>query len=145
MNCSVKGGCWGGKHTRRHKRVRGGAVEPGFTGTIGTAGAIWTGTSTATPYSSATGAAIPDIYSGGRRKGMSVKAMKRALKKAGLKTTGKKAALTRRLKKAHLKMKGGSAQISSAPVYGAFTGEGTAGLIGLTAGSQPQNVGVQSA
>lgn len=39
---------------------------------------------------------------GGRRK-MTVKAMKRMLKKAGLKTTGKKAALTRRVKKAHLK------------------------------------------
>jgi hypothetical protein len=37
---------------------------------------------------------------------MSVKALKRALKKAGLKTTGKKAALTRRAKKAHLKMRG---------------------------------------
>ena len=30
------------------------------------------------------------------------------LKKAGLKTTGKKAALTRRAKKAHLKMRGGA-------------------------------------
>lgn len=39
---------------------------------------------------------------GGRRK-MTVKAMKRMLKKAGLKTTGKRAALTRRVKKAHLK------------------------------------------
>lgn len=48
---------------------------------------------------------------GGRRKtrrnGMSVKALKRALKKAGLKTTGKKAALTKRAKKAHL-MRGGA-------------------------------------
>lgn len=38
---------------------------------------------------------------GGRK--MTVKAMKRMLKKAGLKTTGKRAALTRRVKKAHLK------------------------------------------
>lgn len=38
---------------------------------------------------------------------ITVKAMKRALKKAGLKTTGKKAALTRRCKKAHLKLRGG--------------------------------------
>ena len=45
---------------------------------------------------------------GGRRhRGATVKAMKRALKKAGLKTTGKKAALTRRVKKAHLKVGGG--------------------------------------
>ena len=44
---------------------------------------------------------------GGRRRGVSVKTLKRALKKAGLKTTGRKAALTRRAKKAHLKMRGG--------------------------------------
>ncbi len=47
---------------------------------------------------------------GGRRKtrrsGMSVKALKRALKKAGLKTSGRKSALTKRAKKAHL-MRGG--------------------------------------
>jgi hypothetical protein len=41
---------------------------------------------------------------------ITVKAMKRALKKAGLKTTGKKAALTRRAKKAHLKMRGGEGE-----------------------------------
>ncbi len=41
--------------------------------------------------------------------GMSVKALKRALKKAGLKTTGKKAALTKRAKKAHL-MRGGAVE-----------------------------------
>jgi hypothetical protein len=45
---------------------------------------------------------------GGRRsRGASVKQMKRMLKKAGLKTTGRKATLTRRAKKAHLKLKGG--------------------------------------
>jgi hypothetical protein len=45
---------------------------------------------------------------GGRRsRGASVKQMKRMLKKAGLKTTGRKAALTRRAKKAHLKLRGG--------------------------------------
>lgn len=33
--------------------------------------------------------------------------MKKVLKKAGLKTTGKKSTLTRRIKKAHLKMRGG--------------------------------------
>jgi hypothetical protein len=37
-----------------------------------------------------------------RRIGMSVKALKRALKSKGLKTTGKKAALTKRAKKARL-------------------------------------------
>ena len=44
---------------------------------------------------------------GGRRRGASVKTLKKMLKKAGLKTSGKKAALTRRAKKAHLKMGGG--------------------------------------
>jgi hypothetical protein len=45
---------------------------------------------------------------GGRRhRGTSVKTLKKMLKKAGLKTTGRKAALTRRAKKAHLKMRGG--------------------------------------
>jgi hypothetical protein len=45
--------------------------------------------------------------SGGRRRsGASVKTLKRVLKKAGLKVSGKKATLTRRAKKAHLKMGG---------------------------------------
>lgn len=43
----------------------------------------------------------------GGRRGASVKTLKKLLKKAGLKTSGKKAALTRRVKKAHLKMRGG--------------------------------------
>jgi len=44
----------------------------------------------------------------GRRRGASVKTLKRVLKKAGLKTSGRKAALTRRAKKAHLKVGGGN-------------------------------------
>lgn len=56
------------------------------------------------PKDSATPAAP---VKGGRRHGASVKTLKRMLKKAGLKTTGRKAALTRRAKKAHLKMGGG--------------------------------------
>jgi hypothetical protein len=43
----------------------------------------------------------PSPLAGGRR-GVTVKALKKALKRAGLKTTGKKAALTRRAKKARL-------------------------------------------
>lgn len=121
-------------------------MEASFMGPLGgtTAGAEWGGVSTAAAYSSASGTRIPDSITGGRR-GMSVKAMKKLLKKAGLKTTGKKAALTRRLKKIGRGMRGGSGMIASAPVYGAFTGEGHAGLINLSAGSQPQNVGVQPA
>ena len=38
----------------------------------------------------------------GKRKSVTVKTLKKALKKAGLKTSGKKATLTRRAKKAHL-------------------------------------------
>lgn len=49
---------------------------------------------------------LGDSQAGGRRRGASVKTLKRALKKAGLKTTGRKAALTRRAKKAHLKFGG---------------------------------------
>ena len=57
---------------------------------------------------------MPAPVTGGRR-GASVKTLKRALKKAGLKTTGKKAALTRRAKKAGLRMKGGVWPFDSAP------------------------------
>jgi hypothetical protein len=48
------------------------------------------------------------MTAGRRRSGASVKTLKRALKKAGLKVSGKKATLTRRAKKAHLKMRGGA-------------------------------------
>lgn len=41
------------------------------------------------------------------KRGVTVKTLKRVLKKNGLKTTGKKATLTRRAKKAHLKVGGG--------------------------------------
>lgn len=44
------------------------------------------------------------VVGGRRRSGASVKTLKRVLKKAGLKTSGKKSALTRRAKKAHLKV-----------------------------------------
>ena len=46
---------------------------------------------------------------GGRRvRGATAKDLKKMLKAAGLKTTGRKAALTRRAKKAHLKIRGGA-------------------------------------
>ena len=48
-----------------------------------------------------------ETMKGGKRRGVPVKTLKKLLKKAGLKTTGKKAALTRRAKKAKLVMKGG--------------------------------------
>jgi hypothetical protein len=53
------------------------------------------------------GAPDATAMAGGRRRsGATVKTMKRALKKAGLKVSGKKATLTRRVKKAHLKVGG---------------------------------------
>jgi len=50
----------------------------------------------------------------GRRRGASVKTLKRVLKKAGLKTSGRKAALTRRAKKAHLKVGGAPEEMEGA-------------------------------
>jgi hypothetical protein len=43
----------------------------------------------------------------GKKHGVSVKALKRTLKKAGLKVSGKKSTLVKRAKKAHL-MRGGA-------------------------------------
>lgn len=49
-----------------------------------------------------------DTIKGGRKvKKATVKQLKKMLKNAGLKTSGKRAALTRRAKKAHLKIRGG--------------------------------------
>ena len=58
----------------------------------------------------------PASLTGGRRHGASVKTLKRMLKAAGLKTTGRKAALTRRAKKAHLKMRGGVEESAASKV-----------------------------
>jgi hypothetical protein len=52
------------------------------------------------------------VQGGGKRGGVSVKKLKRVLKKAGLKTSGKKATLTRRAKKAHLKLRGGAEDVA---------------------------------
>jgi hypothetical protein len=49
---------------------------------------------------------------GGKRRGVSVKKLKTVLKKAGLKTSGKKSTLTRRVKKAHLKLRGGADDVA---------------------------------
>jgi hypothetical protein len=47
----------------------------------------------------------------GGRRGVPVKTLKKILKKAGLKTSGKKSTLTRRAKKAHLKIGGGEQEM----------------------------------
>jgi len=59
-----------------------------------------------TPASVAGGEITDSMKGGAKRRGVPVKTLKKLLKKAGLKTSGKKAALTRRAKKARL-MKGG--------------------------------------
>ena len=74
------------------------------------------------------------LLSGGRRrtqrKKMTAKAMKRILKKNGMKVSGKKATLTKRMKKARL-MKGGFPQEMIAPRASAgFTGVGAEAGIG---------------
>jgi hypothetical protein len=59
---------------------------------------------------------ITDSMKGGaKRRGVPVKTLKKLLKKAGLKVSGKKAALTRRAKKARL-MKGGNGTTGEPPV-----------------------------
>lgn len=63
---------------------------------------------------------------GGRRvRKATVKQLKKMLKKAGLKSTGRRAALTRRVKKAHLKIKGGA---NGAVAVGPSTQAGGAAL-----------------
>jgi len=63
--------------------------------------------------------------SGGKRHGVTVKKLKSALKKAGLKTTGRKATLRRRVNKAHLKVGG---QLTTAVSKAADTARGVVGV-----------------
>jgi hypothetical protein len=60
---------------------------------------------------------------------MTAKAMKRVLKKNGMKISGKKSALTRRMKKAKL-MKGGASEVIAARASAGFTGAGAAAGLG---------------
>lgn len=151
---------------RGRKTMRGGAVLPSFGGTIGTAGAIMDGAGLAAPYSSSTGQAIPDPYSsqsGGVRRrsknmyraqmisakktkggAMSVKTMKRMLKKNGLKVSGKKSTLTKRMKKAHI-MKGGASSYLPGGASAGFVGTGERGLANVVDVGTPIPNGVQSA
>lgn len=71
---------------------------------------------------------------GGRRvRGATAKQLKKMLKKAGLKTTGRKAALTRRAKKAHLKIRGGA---GGEVVEGPMAQAGGAALTPATVGQE---------
>ena len=74
------------------------------------------------------GGVVPgdEVTIGGRRvKKATVKQLKKMLKKAGLKTSGKRGALTRRAKKAHLKIRGGG---SGEVVEGSVAMKGGAAL-----------------
>lgn len=70
------------------------------------------------------GTMSPSPLTGGRRHGVTVKSLKKALKRAGLKTTGKKSTLTRRAKKARLM--GG--QLSEALRKAGETAKGAVGV-----------------
>ena len=140
MKGCKKGGCWAG---RRRRTVKGGNFY-GFSGAISPGAAVY---GPVTNNGASTTGAIPDSdisKVGGRRHGMTAKAMKRALKKAGLKVSGKKATLTKRMKKAKLAMKGGSyaGMIPSPHASAGYSGQGVAGLINVSdvAGSVSNNV-----
>ena len=80
---------------------------------------------------------------GGRRKKsrkVTAKAIKRVLKKAGLKTSGSKRTLTKRARKARLM---GGGLVAGNP-YGSYTGTGSAGLAEQTTGVQPGGADVKS-
>lgn len=64
----------------------------------------------------------------GKRKSVTVKTLKRVLKAAGMKTTGRKAALTRRAKKAHL-MRGGEPSVEKALEKAGETGKAAVGTL----------------
>lgn len=146
--CGAPSMMGGRRKTRKQRTMRGGAVLPGFGGTIGTAGAIHTGTSLAGPVDSATGKAIPDPYSGQsggrRRRGLSAKTMRRRLKANGLKTSGKKSTLSKRMKKARL-MKGGASQMIPGNAAYGFDGSGSRGLANAVPTGAARANDVQSA
>ena len=137
---------WGGR-----KRTRGGALLPSFNGAIGTNGADW-GTANvaagANGRSSAGDVPLPNYTgnyaaAGGRRKKsrkVTAKAIKRVLKKAGLKTSGSKRTLTKRARKARLM---GGGLVAGNP-YGSYTGTGSAGLADQATGVQPGDAAVKS-
>lgn len=132
----------GGRRTRKHKLRGGNFVGATADPALGTAGMRY---DAITNNGGMNASEIPasDISGGRRRKGMTTKAMKKLLKKAGMKTTGKKAALTRRLKKMGRGMRGGAAGvIPSQAASAGYTGEGTAGLISPVDVSTPRAGGV---
>jgi len=77
-----------------------------------------------------------DGSSGGRRGGIKAKTLRRMLKKAGLKTSGKKATLTKRCKKAHLMRGGHYGSMASSPGAGGPAGYPFAS--GMVAAGRPR-------
>jgi hypothetical protein len=88
------------------------------------AGGAWSaeGNNSANTMESALPMGAQYTLTGGRRHGLKTKSLKKLLKKAGLKTSGKKAALTKRAKSAHLIRGGGVGSSNSAEQAGIVPG-----------------------
>jgi hypothetical protein len=116
----------------------------GFGGPLAgtTAGADWNKVSDNINLDGA-GKPVPDPVplTGGRRKTIKMKDIKKMLKKNGLKTTGRKSTLLKRMKKAKI-MKGGADYLPSAGASAGFTGTGIRGMGIYTDTSTPMNAGV---
>jgi len=93
-------------------------------------GGAWAGTDNASAASMESAAPVGASYnlSGGRRHGLKTKTLKRMLKKAGLKVSGKKSTLTKRAKSAHL-IRGGTASSGSAEQANPLGPSGTWGAV----------------
>ena len=90
----------------------------------GQSGGAWSaeGNNSANTMESALPMGAQYTLTGGRRGGLKTKSLKKLLKKAGLKTSGKKAALTKRAKSAHLIRGGGVGSSGSAEQAGVVPG-----------------------
>ena len=78
---------------------------------------------------------------GKRRAGPTMKALKRTLKKAGMKMSGKKATLKARVKKAHLKVGGGEEMEGGVDEMETVTAEETVAPVGARRRSRKGLVG----
>jgi hypothetical protein len=116
---------------------------------LGTAGADWGTANIAQGVNRSSAGDVQPNYTGnyasvgGRRKKsrkVTAKAIKRVLKKAGLKTSGSKRTLTKRARKARLM--GGGPVVGTAT--GSFEGKGEAGMPNITTGVHPGGADVKS-
>lgn len=123
----------GGRRRRNGKKTMKGGNMYGVGGVI-TPGAVEYRSITNIGATSEAGIPKSDISGGARRRTqrktkMTAKAMKRILKKNGMKVSGKKSTLTKRMKKARL-MKGGASQVIPMGGVAGFTGKGAEAGIG---------------